>query len=218
MRPILMLSGRSATSLSRIGPSGGGRFKFGLAMLSASRDQFRFVPVPAFIYGMLVEQPCIGVGRMSTAFKRCLILLCLSLTCESLSVFIFSANQTVLWVQLSRALFVAYVIGGLFIFSQMARYVGGVFLGISAIYTAWSVYSAVTPPPFLIGTLIIAAALFELSASYLLCVSNSFRAEFAKRIAGAPPIFQQLRRSFLVAIVAILVALLGRDILNLIWT
>lgn len=162
-----------------------------------------------------IEQPTNGVGRMPTAYRSCLVLLVFSLTCESLSVFLYSTNPTAFSVQLTRALFITCIVGGVLIFSQIARYVGGIFIGFSAVYTVWGIYGAVKPPPLLIGTLIIAAAISELGASYLLCLSNSFRMEFANGIAVAPPIFQKLRRWSLVALATILAVYTIGDILHI---
>lgn len=152
---------------------------------------------------------------MPTAYRSCLILLVGALTCELLSVFLYSPNPTVVSLQLSRALFIACTVGGVLIFSQIARYVGGIFIGLSAMYTAWGIYGAVKPPPLLIGTPIVAAAIFELGASYLLCLSKSFRAEFGNGRAVALPIFEKLRRRSLVALAAILAVYTVGDILAL---
>ncbi len=117
---------------------------------------------------------------------------------------------------LDRVAFVAAVIVGVVLLSNVARYVGAALLGASALYTTYSVARGPLAVNFQLGGTIVAATALELASAYVLGLSGSFSREFGERRASAPRAVARARFLILILLAVCSIVLIAHDIFRLV--
>ena len=121
-------------------------------------------------------------------------------------------------VAFGRVAALAAIIVGVVLLSNIARYVGAVFLGASSLYTIYSVSTAakiVVSSP-LLATIVLATG-FELIAAYFLALSGTFSREFGERRALAPAAVTRARLSVLILLAICVIVRTAIDIYRLVY-
>ena len=121
-------------------------------------------------------------------------------------------------VAFGRVAALAAIVVGVVLLSNIARYVGAVFLAASAFYTIYSVSTAakiVVSSP-LLATIGLATGL-ELIAAFFLALSGTFSREFGEKRAKAPAVVTQARLSVLILLAVCIIVLTAIDIYRLVY-
>jgi hypothetical protein len=154
-----------------------------------------------------------GDGGEMSKYRLCLGLLVASLLAElALMAQVPAPLQS---GALSRVLFIAAVVLGIALLSNIARYVGAAFLAASAFYTIYGFGTASTMDNFPALVTIDAVTGLELISAYLLGLSGSFSKEFKEKRANAPAVVARARLSILILLAVCVIALTAHDIYRL---
>jgi hypothetical protein len=152
-----------------------------------------------------------GVISLKSSYWLCVCLLAASLLGE-LAFFVEVRNQ----LALDRVVFLVAATGGVLLFSNIARYVGAAFLGLSSLYTIYGLASAPIAVVAHVVATIVAFSGLEIIATYFLAFSGSFSREFKERKNTAPAMIAHIRLFVLILLVALAIALAVRDIFRLV--
>jgi hypothetical protein len=172
-----------------------------------------------------VPRPCDGPVIMHTILHKpmsCEVFsvkssywFCVGLLAVSLIVELVFFVQVPIGLALDRVLLLIAVTAGVLLFSNIARYAGAAFLGLSALYTVYAVVSApIAVGPALAATIVVGTGL-EIIAAYFLAFSGSFSREFRERRGAAPAAVARIRLSVLILLAVLAIVLTVHDLIRL---
>ena len=162
-----------------------------------------------------------GIGKSSVAsnikssYWLCVGLLGACLLCElvflaQLPIPLRSIALSSWWPLSLRSLSVSLLV------SNIARYVGAVILGASALYTISVIFGAKIVVNFPLLAAIALATGLELIAACFLALSGTFSREFNRKRENAPPVVGVARLSILILLAACVIVLTAHDIYRLV--